>query len=59
MATYLVEWKASALRELRRIDRQPLPRVFVAVEKLSVNVDSSSVAEDVFGETGWGWIVQG
>jgi hypothetical protein len=59
MAPYQVGWKASALRELRRINRQPAPRVFVAIKRLSLIVNSGPVAEDVFGEPGWGWIVQG
>jgi len=37
MATYRIEWKASALRELKRIDRQDVPRIVAAVESLSDN----------------------
>jgi len=37
MATYEIAWKASALRELRRLDRQVVPRVVKAVESLSRN----------------------
>jgi len=34
MATYRVEWKASAFRELKRLDRQVVPRIFEAVDAL-------------------------
>jgi mRNA interferase RelE/StbE len=37
MATYRIEWKASALRELKRIDRQDVPRIVAAVGTLSDN----------------------
>ena len=37
MATYRIEWKASALRELKRIDRQAVPRIIAAVESLADN----------------------
>ena len=35
MATYRIEWKPSALRELKRIDRQTIPRIVQAVERLA------------------------
>jgi mRNA interferase RelE/StbE len=35
MATYRVEWKVSALRELKRIDRQDVPRIVAAVGVLA------------------------
>ncbi len=35
MATYRIEWKPSALRELKRIDRQTIPRIVQAVESLA------------------------
>lgn len=35
MAIYQIEWKKSALRELRRIDRQVDPRILDAVNFLS------------------------
>ena len=35
MATYRIEWKASALRELKRIDRQDVPGIVAAVESLA------------------------
>ena len=34
MAAYRIEWRSSALRELKRIDRQAVPRVIQAVERL-------------------------
>ena len=35
MGTYQIEWKKSALRELKRLDRQVVPRIVAAVESLS------------------------
>ena len=35
MATYRTEWKPSAVRELRRLDRQVVPRIIAAVEDLA------------------------
>ena len=35
MATYQIEWKASAVRELKRVDRKIIPRIVSAVESLS------------------------
>ena len=35
MATYRIEWKPSALRELKRIDRKTIPRIVQAVESLA------------------------
>ena len=37
MGTYQIEWKSSALRELKRIDRQIIPRIVARVEALSLN----------------------
>lgn len=37
MATYQIEWKPSALRELKRLDRQILSRIVDAVDSLSAN----------------------
>ncbi len=34
MASYRIEWKASAIRELRAIDRSIVPRIVDAVGKL-------------------------
>ena len=35
MATYQIEWKPSALRELKRLDRQIVPRIVSAIESLA------------------------
>ena len=35
MGTYQIEWKRSALRELKQLDRQVVPRIVAAVESLS------------------------
>jgi mRNA interferase RelE/StbE len=35
MATYAIEWKKSAVRELRRIDRDEVVRIVSAVESLA------------------------
>ncbi len=35
MATYRIEWKPSALRELKRIDRQVIGRIVQAIERLA------------------------
>ena len=37
MATYQVEWKPSALRELKRLDRQIVSRIVTAIDSLSVD----------------------
>ena len=37
MATYQIEWKKSALRELKHLDRKIIPRIISAVESLSKN----------------------
>jgi mRNA interferase RelE/StbE len=37
MGTYRIEWKKPALRELKRLDRQVVPRLITAVESLAVN----------------------
>ena len=37
MGTYQIEWKSSALRELKRLDRQIIPRIVAVVENLSSN----------------------
>jgi len=36
MDIYQIEWKKSALRELKRIDREFIPRIVAAVESLSI-----------------------
>jgi len=35
MGTYQIEWKPSAVRELKKLDRQVVPRIVDAVEALS------------------------
>ncbi len=35
MGTCRIEWKKSALRELKRLDRQVVPRIVAAVDSLS------------------------
>ena len=35
MGTFQIEWKPSALRELKRLDRQSIPRIVTAIETLS------------------------
>ena len=37
MACYRIEWKHSAWRDLKRVDRQAIPRIIVAVEELATN----------------------
>lgn len=37
MGTYQIEWKSSALRELKRLDRQIVPRIVATIETLSSN----------------------
>jgi mRNA interferase RelE/StbE len=43
MATYKVEWKISALKELKNLDRSVIPRIVAAVESLSGNPRPSGV----------------
>jgi mRNA interferase RelE/StbE len=43
MATYKVEWKTSALKELKGLDRFVIPRIIAAVESLSGNPHQSGV----------------
>ncbi len=35
MGVYQIEWKRSAIRELKRLDRQDIPRLVEAIESLS------------------------
>ena len=35
MASFRLEWRASAAKELRKIDRQVIPRIMAAVEQLA------------------------
>ncbi|MBL1242837.1 MAG: type II toxin-antitoxin system RelE/ParE family toxin [Sulfurimonas sp.] len=37
MALYSIEWKISAQKELRKIDKKEIPKVLEAVEKLAFN----------------------
>jgi len=37
MATYQIEWKTSALRELKKLDKPVIPRIITAVESLVEN----------------------
>ena len=37
MGTYQIEWKKSALRELKRLDRQLVPRIIAAAESLATH----------------------
>ena len=43
MATYKIEWKASALKELKRLDRKIIPRIISVVESLANNPFPSGV----------------
>jgi mRNA interferase RelE/StbE len=43
MATYRIEWKTSALRELKRLDRQMVPRIVRAIESLSADPQPQGV----------------
>lgn len=43
MAIYQIEWKNSALRELKRIDRDVISRIIAAVDSLSVEPLPSGV----------------
>ncbi len=37
MASYSIEWKASAKKELRKIDKKEIPKILEAVENLASN----------------------
>lgn len=37
MGIYQIEWKKSALRELKRLDRQVVPRIVAAVDALTMS----------------------
>ena len=43
MATYKIEWKASALKELKRLDKKIIPRIISVVESLANNPFPSGV----------------
>ncbi|MEW5693524.1 MAG: type II toxin-antitoxin system mRNA interferase toxin, RelE/StbE family [Candidatus Hydrogenedentota bacterium] len=36
MGSYEIRWKKSALRELKKIDRQQIPRILEVIESLSI-----------------------
>ena len=38
MAIYKIQWKPSAVKELKRLDRQVVPRIIKAIESLSSNL---------------------
>ncbi len=50
MATYKIEWKSSAVNELRRLNRLIIPRIIEAVEALSSNPFPSGVRKLRGGE---------
>jgi mRNA interferase RelE/StbE len=35
MATYRIEWKSSALKDIKHLDRSIIPRIIAAIESLS------------------------
>ena len=37
MALYSIEWKASAKKELRKLDRKEIPKILEAIERLASN----------------------
>ena len=37
MGSYRIEWKSSAEKELKAIDRQHIPRILEAVKSLTIN----------------------
>ncbi len=37
MAIYRIEWRSSAIKELKRIDKSTVPRIINAVESLAPN----------------------
>ncbi|NCD43059.1 MAG: type II toxin-antitoxin system RelE/ParE family toxin [Bacteroidia bacterium] len=51
MDTYRIDWKASALRELKRLDRKIVPRIITSVEALSSNPFPSGVKKLHGGES--------
>ena len=50
MATYQIKWKPSALRELKQIDRQVIPRIIDAIQSLSANPFPSGIKQLRGGE---------
>jgi len=45
MGIYQIEWKNSALRELKRLNRQVVPRIVAAVDSLSTQPLPSGVSK--------------
>ena len=43
MATYRIEWKPSALREPKRIDRQVIGRIVRAIAETRIEDDGGSI----------------
>ena len=41
MASYKIEWKQSAKKELKKLDKQIIPRILQAIENLADNPYSS------------------
>ncbi|MFC1499075.1 type II toxin-antitoxin system RelE/ParE family toxin [Verrucomicrobiota bacterium] len=50
MGIYQIDWKSSALRELKRLDRQMVPRIIAAVEALASDPFPSRVKKLHGGE---------
>lgn len=50
MATFDIEWKSSAIKELRRLDKKITPRIVKAIEALSSNPFPSRVRKLRGGE---------
>ncbi len=50
MDTYRIDWKPSALKELKKIDRQFIPRVVQTVEGLAANPFPAGVRKIQGGE---------
>lgn len=51
MDTYQIDWKSSALRELKKLDRQIVPTIVSAVGALSANPFPSGVKKLHGGES--------
>ena len=43
MVTYKIEWKASALKELKQLDKKIIPRIISVVESLAIDPFPSGV----------------
>jgi Plasmid stabilisation system protein. len=42
MGCYSIEWKTSAKKDLRKIDKQKIPKILEAVENLALNPHPSN-----------------